>query len=176
MRRDFLKALSLNVAVLALLLCGQASMAASRAEYDIVVYGGTSAGVIAAVQAVRMGKSAIDSDLQTMGIFEPHVAERVFEELVAEYDIPVHRNQWLDRDHGVRMNGTQIESVTMLSGRTFRGRVFIDATYEGDLMAAAGIDFHVGREANSKLSEQSRMQTTLQLIRKYIKQLRWRQK
>ncbi|MCK4960529.1 MAG: FAD-dependent oxidoreductase [Planctomycetes bacterium] len=84
-----------------------------------------------------MGKSAIDSDLQTMGIFEPHVAERVFEELVAEYNIPVHRNQWLDRDHGVRMNGVQIESIIMLS-------------------------------------EQSRMQTTLQLIRKHIKQLRWR--
>ena len=134
--------------------------------YDLVVYGGTSAGVIAAVQAQRMGKTvvivgpdthlgglssgglgftdtgnkavigglsrefyhrvwqqyqrpdtwkwqrreeygnkgqgtpAIDGEQRTMWIFEPHVAEQVFEALVREHRIPVHRDEWLDRSHG----------------------------------------------------------------------------
>jgi len=188
-------------------------------EADVVVYGGTSAGVIAAVQAVRMGKSvvlvcpdkhlgglssgglgwtdtgrkevigglsrqfyhriwqhyqqddawkwqerseygnrgqgtpAIDGAERTMWIFEPHVAEKVFEDLIAEYRIPVYRDEWLDREHGVRKAGGRIESISMLSGRTFHGRMFIDATYEGDLMASAGVSYHVGREANSQYNE-----------------------
>jgi hypothetical protein len=192
-----------------------------RAEtYDLVVYGGTSAGVIAAVQASAMGKSAvivgpdrhlgglssgglgwtdtgdksvigglarefyhriwrhyqepeawtwqartdygnrgqgtpaIDGERRTMWIFEPHVAERVFEDLVREHGIPVHRDEWLDRDAGVLADGARIVSITMLSGKTFRGRMFIDATYEGDLLAAAGVDYHVGREGRSVYGEQ----------------------
>lgn len=189
-------------------------------EYDVVVYGGTSAGVIAAVQAKRMGKTAvivcpdrrlgglssgglgfsdtgqkavigglarefyhriwlqyddasqwkwqsreeygnhgqgtpaIDGDAKTMWIFEPHVAERIFEDLVRENEIPVHRDEWLDRENGVRKNGeARITSLTTLSGKTWKGRMFIDATYEGDLLAAAGVDFHVGREAQSVYGE-----------------------
>jgi hypothetical protein len=188
-------------------------------RYDVVVYGATSAGVIAAVQAKRMGKSvvvvgpdahlgglssgglgftdtgskavigglarefyhriwrhydrpeawiwqkreeygnkgqgtpAIDGAQRTMWIFEPHVAERVFEELVKEHDIPVHRNEWLDRSKGVTKTGARIVSITMLSGRTYAGRVFIDATYEGDLMAAAGVSYHVGREPQAAYAE-----------------------
>jgi glycine/D-amino acid oxidase-like deaminating enzyme len=180
---------------------------------DIVIYGATSAGVMAAVQAKRMGKTvvivgpdrhlgglssgglgftdtgnkavigglarefyhriwthyqspdawkwqrredygnrgqgtpAIDGEQRTMWIFEPHVAERVFEEFVKQSGITVHRNEWLDRDKGVQKAGGRITSMTMLSGRTYRGRMFIDATYEGDLMAAAGVDYHVGRES-----------------------------
>ncbi|MHC4331352.1 MAG: FAD-dependent oxidoreductase, partial [Planctomycetota bacterium] len=81
-------------------------------------------------------------------VFEPHVAEQTFEELVAEYKIPVFRDEWLKREDGVRKSGSRIVSVTMLSGKTYRGRTFIDATYEGDLMASAGVSFHVGREGN----------------------------
>ena len=186
---------------------------AQSAQYDLVVYGGTSAGVIAAVQAKKMGRTvalvgpdvhlgglssgglgftdtgnkavigglsrefyhrvwkhyqdpgtwkwqtrdeygnkgqgtpAMDGEHRTMWIFEPRVAERVFEELVKEYGIPVHRNEWLDRRNGVNKAGARIVSITMLSGRTYAARMFIDATYEGDLMAAAGVDYHVGREA-----------------------------
>jgi hypothetical protein len=187
--------------------------------YDLVIYGGTSAGVIAAVQAQRMGKSvvivgpdkhlgglsssglgftdtgnkavigglsrefyhrvwqqyqrpsawkwqrreeygnkgqgtpAIDGEQRTMWIFEPHVAEHVFEALVREHRIPVHREEWLDRSTGVTKQAGRITSIRMLSGRTYRGRMFIDATYEGDLMAAAGVQYHVGREARSTYGE-----------------------
>ena len=89
-----------------------------------------------------------------MWIFEPHVAEQVFEDLIAESNIPVHRDQWLDRKNGIVRDGGRIVSITMLSGKTYRGNVFIDASYEGDLMAAAGIDYHVGRESRKQYAEQ----------------------
>jgi hypothetical protein len=88
-----------------------------------------------------------------MWTFEPHVAERVVEAMIAEAKVPVVRNAWLDRAHGVVKNGTTIQEIRTLDGRTFRGRIFIDATYEGDLMAAAGVSYTVGREANSKYRE-----------------------
>jgi hypothetical protein len=189
------------------------------ADFDVVIYGGTSAGVIAAVQAKKMGKSAvivcpdrhlgglssgglgwtdtgnkavigglsrefyrriwkhydqptawkwekpsdfgnkgqgtpaIDGAERTMWIFEPHVAEQVFEDFIKEYQIPVDRDQWLDRAKGVNKSAGRITSITMLSGKTYTGKMFLDATYEGDLMAAAGVDYHVGREANSAYGE-----------------------
>jgi hypothetical protein len=186
---------------------------------DIIIYGGTSAAVIAAVQARQSGKSvivvspdvhlgglssgglgytdigdksvigglsrdfyhriylhyqdsaawtwekrsqfgnkgqgtpAMDGEARTMWVFEPHVAEKVFEDYVTEYDIPVLRNEWLDREKGtVKKNGI-IQEIRTLSGKVFRGRIFIDATYEGDLMAVAGVSYHVGREANSVYDE-----------------------
>ncbi|HEY7500100.1 MAG TPA: FAD-dependent oxidoreductase [Vicinamibacterales bacterium] len=188
-------------------------------QYDLVVYGGTSAGVIAAVQAKRLGKRvvivgpdkhlgglssgglgftdtgnkavigglsrefyhriwrhydsasawrwqkreeygnkgqgtpAIDGTERTMWIFEPHAAERVFEDFVKEYEIPVDRGEWLDRSRGVVKSGSRITSIAMLSGKTYTARMFIDATYEGDLMAAAGVDYHVGRESQSTYGE-----------------------
>lgn len=100
------------------------------------------------------GTPAIDGEQRTMWIFEPHVAEQVFEDLVQEYQVPVHRNEWLDRANGVNKDGTRIRAITMLSGKTYAGKMFIDATYEGDLMAAAGVDYHVGREARSVYNEQ----------------------
>jgi hypothetical protein len=207
---------ALNVC-LALALLGVSLRAA---EYDLVVYGGTSAGVMAAVQARRMGKTvvvvspdrhlgglssgglgftdtgnkavigglarefyhrvwqhyqtpeawkwqareaygnkgqgteAIDGAQRTMWIFEPHAAERVFEDFVREYQIPVERDQWLDRAKGVKKDGPRVVAITTLSGRTYAGRMFLDATYEGDLMAAAGVEYHVGREANRVYGEQ----------------------
>lgn len=188
-------------------------------EYDIVVYGGTSAAVASAVQAIRMGCTvaivcpdthlgglssgglgwtdsgkkdvigglsrefyqrvynhyekadawkwmrreeygnrgqgtpAIDGDAGTMWIFEPSVAERVFEDLIKEYNVPVFRDEWLDRTNGVEMKNGRIAKISMLSGSSFQGEVFIDATYEGDLMASAGVSYHVGREANSVYGE-----------------------
>jgi hypothetical protein len=99
------------------------------------------------------GTPAIDGEQRTMWIFEPHVAEEVFEELIREYKIPVHRNEWLDRKNGVKKNGARVTSITTLSGKRYAGKMFIDATYEGDLMAAAGVDYHVGREAASVYGE-----------------------
>jgi hypothetical protein len=99
------------------------------------------------------GTPAIDGEQRTMWIFEPHVAEEVFEELIKEHKIPVHRNEWLDRKNGVKKSGGRITSITTLSGKRYDGKMFIDATYEGDLMAAAGVDYHVGREATSFYGE-----------------------
>ena len=213
------------IALIALTIAGplaaqERPAAAKSAEYDVVVYGGTSAGVIAAVQAKKMGKSvaivcpdkhlggltsgglgwtdtgnkavigglarefyhrvwkhydqpqawkwqpraefgnkgqgtpAIDGAERTMWIFEPHVAEQVFDDLVKEHDIPTDRDQWLDREKGVAKNGARITSITMLSGRKYAAKMFIDATYEGDLMAAAGVEYHVGREGQKVYGEQ----------------------
>ena len=100
------------------------------------------------------GTPAIDGVNRTMWIFEPHVAERVFEDLVSEYQITVVRDQWLDRAAGVTKVGPRIQSIRTLSGRTYSGRTFIDATYEGDLMAAVGVRYHVGRESRDTYGEQ----------------------
>jgi hypothetical protein len=181
---------------------------AAKDRYDVVVYGGTSGGVAAAVQAARMGRSVILIEpgkhlggLSSGGLgmtdsgnraaiggisrefyqrlkahyeqdaawrqekrsdykflkpgedglwrFEPHVAEKVFADLVREAKVPVVLRERLDLKKGVTREGTRVVSIAMESGRTFRGRVFIDATYEGDLMARAGVTYTVGREANS---------------------------
>ncbi len=193
----------------------------SHAEvFDVVVYGGTSAAVTAAVQVQRMGKSvvvvspdrhlgglssgglgwtdtgdksvigglarefyhriwrhyedpaawrwqerseygnrgqgtpAVDGAQRTMWIFEPHVAEKVFEDLVAEHGIDVRRDEWLDRGSGVRVEDGRIRSIATESGARFAGSAFIDATYEGDLMAAAGVSYTVGREGTDSYGEE----------------------
>jgi hypothetical protein len=187
--------------------------------YDIVIYGGTSAAIIAAVQAKKMGKTvivvspdqhlgglssgglgwtdsgdksvigglardfyhrvwqvyqqprawkheerekfgnkgqgtvAMDAGSRTMWIFEPSVAEQVFEGYVKEFGLVVERDEWLDRAQGVAKTDGRITSLRTLSGKTYRGRMFIDATYEGDLMAAAGVSYTFGREANAAFGE-----------------------
>jgi hypothetical protein len=88
-----------------------------------------------------------------MWIFEPHVAEQVYEAWIRETGIPVVRDSWLDRRTGVRKKNGRIASITMLDGKTYEGRMFLDATYEGDLMAAAGVDYHVGRESTATYGE-----------------------
>lgn len=179
---------------------------------DLIIYGTTSAGIAAAVEAERIGQSVIvvgpdihlggltsgglgwtdsgdksviggfardfyqrikteydrdDSwvyeskeecryykpDQDAVWVFEPHVAEKVFEDLVKEYTIEVHRDHWLDRESGVEVAGGRIRSITMLNGAKFKGKMFIDATYEGDLMAAAGVNFTTGREGNDQYDE-----------------------
>ena len=193
---------------------------ASVKKADIIIYGGTSAAVTTAVQALRMGKSviivspdihlgglsssglgftdtgdksviggisrefyqriydyyqlpetwkwqkkeeygnvgqgtpAIDGNNRTMWIFEPHVAEQVFEDFIKENEITVYRDEWLDREKGVLLKDGKIVSITTLGGNTYTGKIFVDATYEGDLMAAAGVSYHVGREANSEYNEE----------------------
>ncbi|AYN69804.1 FAD-dependent oxidoreductase [Euzebyella marina] len=187
---------------------------------DVIVYGGTSAAVTAAVQVKKMGKSvimvspdkhlgglsssglgytdtgnkevigglsrefyqriyqkyqqdktwrwqkkdeygnvgqgtpAIDGNNRTMWIFEPHVAEQVFEDFVSENEIQVFREEYLDRSNGVEVTDGSITMITTLSGKEFSAPVFIDATYEGDLMAAAGVTFTIGREAGSTYDEE----------------------
>ncbi len=164
--------------------------AADHVDCDICIYGGTSGGVAAAVQAARMGKTAVlvepgrhlggmtsgglgrtdtgstdaiggigDEFYLAIGArygggrkytFEPHVAEEVFNEWIATAGVPVYRDSPLD---SVRMDGPTILSLTTTNGHQVTARMFIDASYEGDLMARAGVSYTVGREANSQYGE-----------------------
>ncbi|MFM9962336.1 MAG: FAD-dependent oxidoreductase [Planctomycetaceae bacterium] len=189
-----------------------ADIATKSPPYDIVVYGGTSGGIIAAVQATKMKKSVVliepskhlggltsgglgatdignksaigglsrsfyrrvaehyakddswtwekresyRSNRQAgeteMWTFEPHVAEAIFREMLKEANVPVVIGR-LDLKNGVIKSGERISSIRLEGGLEFIGSVFIDATYEGDLMAKAGVSYHVGREANAKYDE-----------------------
>ncbi|EOR94582.1 putative xanthan lyase [Arcticibacter svalbardensis MN12-7] len=99
------------------------------------------------------GTTAIDDVAKTMWTFEPHVAEQIFEDFIKQNKIKIYRDKWLDRENGVELVNGAIKSITMLTGEKFEGKIFIDAGYEGDLMAAAGVKYHVGREANSVYNE-----------------------
>ncbi len=184
----------------------------SATEYDVVVYGGTSAGITAAIQASRLGKSVIllepskylgglstsglgytdtgnkqaigglsrefyqrikksydnpelwkyeksdeygryDAKLDAMWTFEPHIAMRVFQEMLDESSVEVRLQQPLDRSSGVTLSENRIKSIRTLPGLTVQGKMFIDTTYEGDLMAAAGVSYTVGRESNEQYGE-----------------------
>lgn len=196
--------------------CGWISCEAQGADesFDLVVYGGTSGGVSAAVQARRMGKTSVviepskhlggltsgglgATDIgnkaaiggvsrefyqrifqhysqdnawkhekretyqskrqkpgeDTMWTFEPHVAEAIFKKMLAEVDAPVHYGERLDLKNGVERDGLRIVRIKMESGRTYAGKMFIDASYEGDLLAKAGCSYHVGRESNATYQE-----------------------
>ena len=87
--------------------------------------------------------------------FEPHVGLRVFRKMIADAGVTVVFNAPLDRSpgKGVTMDGKRITAITTLAGQTYRGRMFIDATYVGDLMAAAGVTYTVGREAELQYGE-----------------------
>jgi hypothetical protein len=90
-----------------------------------------------------------------MWTFEPKVAEKILREMLQEAKVPVVFGERLDRapGKGVKLDGKRIVSLTTESGKTFGGKMFIDATYEGDLMAAAGVSYTVGREPNKQYGE-----------------------
>jgi len=94
--------------------------------------------------------SDLSSADATMWTFEPHVATRVFDAMLAEAQVPVYRQQRLA---SVKRNGRRLTEVRMQNGTVFRAKMFIDATYEGDLMAKARVSYHVGREANARYGE-----------------------
>jgi hypothetical protein len=97
---------------------------------------------------------AIDTRRRVQWVFEPHVAERVINTWIKQARIPVYRNEWLIRDgRGVVKNGSTIASINTHSGKSFTASMFIDAGYEGDLMAAAGIPYDVGRDSRSSYNE-----------------------
>ena len=100
------------------------------------------------------GTVAMDGESRTMWIFEPHVAEKILEDFISENNIPVYKDEWLDRESGVEIVNNRIVSMTTLSGKMFKGKMFIDATYEGDLMASAGVSYTVGREPCSQYNEE----------------------
>lgn len=107
--------------------------------------------------------AGIQDAAQTMWTFEPHAAEDVFEQWLTESGVTVVRNRWLDRDPGgVLKQGNRITAIKTLSydpdfgftaAETYTGKMFIDASYEGDLMASAGVSYRIGRDSNSEYNE-----------------------
>ena len=90
----------------------------------------------------------------SMWTFEPSAALAILERWERENKLEIVRGEFLDRGTGgVVREGSRIVAIKTLSGKTFRGKMFVDATYEGDLMAAAGVSYTVGREANSVYGE-----------------------
>ncbi len=85
--------------------------------------------------------------------FEPSAALSILEGWEKRDALDIRRGEWLDRVDGVEKKDGRIVSIKTLSGNIYRGKVFVDATYEGDLMAAAGVKYHVGRESNSVYGE-----------------------
>ncbi|MEE4116126.1 MAG: FAD-dependent oxidoreductase [Marinilabiliaceae bacterium] len=184
---------------------------------DLIIYGGTPAGISAAIQASRLGKSVVliepgnrlgglttgglgQTDIgnkqviggiarefyrniksyyddpanwiwqsredykdggqtrsgkyeDSMWTFEPSAALKVYLNMINDAGIEVVYNQKLNRTGGVSKTASAISSISMESGASYYGKMFIDATYEGDLMAAAGVSYTVGREANSHYGE-----------------------
>jgi len=180
----------------------------AQENFDVLVYGGTPGGLIAAVAAARMGNTVavlepsrhlggmmsggltrtdigrpetigglarefFDRVLayyrQTYGAdspqvrdcrngyyFEPHVAEELFVAMLAEQPtlrvFRQHRLSSVQRD-GDRITAVRVDDLSTGQVVTFRGRVFIDASYEGDLMAYAGVPHRLGREASYEYDE-----------------------
>ena len=90
----------------------------------------------------------------SMWTFEPHAALEILEGWERKYGLAIMRGEWLDRSGaGVSVSNGTITAFRTLSKREYRGKVFVDATYEGDLMAAAGVSYFVGREPNAKYGE-----------------------
>jgi hypothetical protein len=215
-----MKRLTFPLCLVLSLLPAKRSTGAVVVETDLCIYGGTSGGIAAAVQASRMRKSVVivnptkylgglttgglgatdignkaaiggisrefygriakhyqqaaswtietpdeyfnrrrggqaaASSLQggdaTMWTFEPRVAEQVFFAMLREANVPVYFDQRL---LDVKKQGARITEIRADSGRVFRAKMFIDATYEGDLLAKAGVSYHVGREANATYGE-----------------------
>ncbi len=81
---------------------------------------------------------------------EPHQAERVFEEMVKEAGVRVLRDARLA---SVTHHESRITEITLENGDVIRAKMFIDTTYEGDLMAKAGVSFTLMREGNAKYGE-----------------------
>lgn len=157
---------------------------------DAVVYGGTAAGLVAAIRLKMEGKSVLVAQpglflggMTTGGLgftdfgnrscvgglarqfyqkvgrhygtfegwkFEPHVAQDIFESWLSEWQVPVIKGAFLE---SVDLEGTTIKALRLRGGSVLRGRVFLDTTYEGDLLAQAGVTFTVGREPNSRYGE-----------------------
>lgn len=82
--------------------------------------------------------------------FEPHVAEQTFLQMLNGAGVPIYTNQQLA---SVTMSNLTITQITMTDGTIYRAREFIDTTYEGDLMAMAGVSFTWGRESTSAYNE-----------------------
>jgi hypothetical protein len=167
---------------------------AATRSFDVVVYGGTAGGVMAAISAAReglatalvepsrhvggmvsgglgwtdtgkkeviggyalefyrrIGKHYQKSDI--VWTHEPHVAEDVFREMLQEAGVRLFEESRLKEKSGVRKSGARVSGIVLENGDTFTAKVFIDSSYEGDLMARAGVTYTYGREGREQYGE-----------------------
>ena len=99
----------------------------------------------------------------SMWTFEPHAALEILEGWEKRDGLEIHRGKMLDRSTGkVKVNEVKVEGLGLQrrivsffteDGTEYRGKMFVDATYEGDLFAAAGVSYVVGREPNAQYGE-----------------------
>jgi hypothetical protein len=186
-------------------------------NYDVVIYGGTSAGIASAIQTSRMGKTVViieptnrlggmttgglgqtdignkhviggisrefyqnirkyydnpnnwkwqsrddymdtgqtrtDKNEDAMWTFEPSAALKVYQQMLASEKVDIIYGERLNRKTGVVKSNGRIIVIQMENGSKYSGKIFIDATYEGDLMAASGVSYSIGRESNKEYGE-----------------------
>ena len=99
------------------------------------------------------GQSCWERGEDSMWTFEPSAALKVLERWERDNALVILRHERLDRPSGVEMKDGRIVAIRTESGKRFAAKMFIDASYEGDLMAAAGVTYTIGREANSVYGE-----------------------
>ncbi|MCA9192336.1 MAG: FAD-dependent oxidoreductase [Planctomycetales bacterium] len=102
------------------------------------------------VHRVYTGKN---DALEMQWVFEPRVAKQIYDQMLAEANVQVITHARLDLTKGVERSGNRIHKIRLESGQAFVAKVYIDATYEGDLMAQSGSEFIVGRESNETYGE-----------------------
>jgi hypothetical protein len=100
------------------------------------------------------GVPALNPKTELASTFEPKVAEAVFDAMLKEAGVRVIKGR-LDLRNGAARDGARISTIRLDDGRIIRGKMFIDASYEGDLLAAARVSFVTGREANSEFDEKA---------------------
>ncbi len=98
------------------------------------------------------GAKALNHETELASVFEPKVAEAIFDAMVEAAKVEVITGR-LDLKAVVAMDGIRILKIMLEGGAEIEGTVFVDASYEGDLMAKAGVSFMIGREANSEYGE-----------------------
>lgn len=98
------------------------------------------------------GTPAFNPKTELAAVFEPKVAEAIFDAMIQQAKVEIVKGR-LDLKAGVKMDGKRISKIILEGGADVEGLMFIDASYEGDLMALAGVSFTLGREANSQYSE-----------------------
>jgi len=97
-------------------------------------------------------KAALNPETEIASTFEPSAATAVFHAMLKERGIEVATGR-LDLQNGVIMDGKRIRAIRTEDGRVFPGKMFIDASYEGDLLPGAGVTFTTGRESNATYNE-----------------------
>lgn len=102
--------------------------------------------LLSASQAKSLAKSGASPELG----FRPSQAEDIFRAMLKNAEVPVYYEHRLK---AVEKDGARIKALVFENGNRIEAKMFVDATYEGDLFARAGVSYFVGREGNAKYGE-----------------------